>query len=157
MENKINIRLAVPADLDKLAELYIIFEEHFNMLDGTQNPIVSQKEKIQELTFSDNPLLRTLVAELNGRIIGAISFYKGIAWEMDACYHLPYFAVHPEFRGGRAAMLLMQEVKKFAIREKIKSFTFDVYGKNKTARRLYEHIGAKYWIDRDAHFMYLDL
>jgi len=157
--SKIKIRFAIPSDLDELVRLSVLFNEHFHMLDGTVSNGSAQSNKalIKKLNFSKNPLMRTLIAELEGRIIGAISFYKGFTVDTGEVYHFPYFFIRPEYRGSRAALFLFDSIKKIAKKEKIKFIAFSVYGKNKNAVKLYEHIRAKYWANDDEHFMYLEL
>ena len=157
---KIKIRFAGKGDLNALAEMAAAFDAHFMALDGRAGAVLgtaARKLEIRNLNFTKNPLMRTLVAELGGRIIGAISFYKGFTVDHGAAYHLPYFFIRPEFRGGRAAPLFFDAIKKLARREKIQSLVFSVYGPNKNAARLYAHAGAKYWAADDEHFMYMNL
>jgi GNAT superfamily N-acetyltransferase len=159
-KSKIKIRFAVPADLNELARLFVLFKTHFKNLDGKEfknPPITTYKSEIKNLTFSKSPLLRTLVAELDGRIVGAISFYPGYTTDTGKAYHFPYFLICPEYRGSKTALLLFDAIKKLAAKEKIAAFIFSVYGANKHAVKLYEHVGAKYWVDDDEHFMYMKI
>jgi len=162
--SKIKVRFAAAKDMGGLAELQIMFDRHFQALDGAVSKSPSDKTMeriglVKKLNFSKNPLLRTLVAELDGEgyPIGAISFYRGFATDIGEVYHVPYFFIRPEYRGSRAVLLLFDAVKKIAKKEKIGGLVFSVYGKNKSAAKLYEHAGAKYWADDDEHFMYLYL
>lgn len=156
---KIKIRFATLNDLDELAKLSALFEEHFCRIDNVceKKSLKSHKAQIKNLNFSKSPIMRTLVAVLNENIIGAISFYKGFTSDFGTAYHLPYFLIKPEHRGGRTALLFLEELKKLAKKEKINSFIFSVYGKNKSAVKLYKHAGAKYWSEEDEHFMYIKL
>ncbi|MDR1826127.1 MAG: GNAT family N-acetyltransferase [Rickettsiales bacterium] len=160
MKDRIKIRFAGPDDLNELTDLFVLFKEYFRALDGKDKikpPIAAYKAQIKSLNFSTKPILRTLVAEQGGRLVGAISFSKGWNCDFGTHYDLPYFFIQKEFRGSRAALLFFAAIKKLAKKEKIASLVFSVYGPNKSAAKLYEHIGAKYWADKDEHFMYLKL
>lgn len=156
---KIKTCLATPTDLDQLVELSALFNAHFSQLDNTvvKSDFPKIKQQIQKLNFSANPLMRTLIAVLEGNIIGAVSFYKGFTVDTGVVYHLPYFLIRPEYRGSKTAIYLFKALKKIAAKEKVHYFVFSVYGKNKNAVKLYEHINAKYWADDDEHFMYLKI
>ena len=162
--SKIKVRFAAAKDMNGLAELQIMFDRHFQALDGAVSKRPSEKTMkriglIKKLNFSKKPLLRTLVAEAGGGgyPVGAISFYRGFTADTGEVFHIPYFFIRPEYRGSRAILLLFNAVKKIAKKEKIGCLVFSVYGKNKSAAKLYEHVGAKYWADNDEHFMYLYL
>ena len=157
---KIKIRIAVPSDLTQLTELSVLFSTHFCRLEDANDdvmPFEECKAQILELNFAKNPLMRTLVAEKGHRLCGAISFYPGFTVDTGLVYHLPYFLIRPEYRGSRVALMLLEAVKILAYKENIKAFVFSVYGKNKNAVKLYEHMGARYWADNDEHFMYFNL
>lgn len=156
---KIKTRFALSTDLNQLVELSTLFDKYFSMLDNAalESNLSEKKQQIKKLNFSKNPLMRTLVAVLGENIIGAVSFYKGFTVDTGEVYHLPYFLIRPEYRGSKTALHLFNALKKAAAKEKIHFFVFSVYGKNKSASKLYEHAGAKYWADDDEHFMYLKI
>jgi len=171
----IKIRPATLSDLDALVHLQIEFEKFFQGLEDHyyKIPRSARRDEIRENNFGRKKFMRTLVAEItprnltiargprehDGTVIGAISFYPGFLNENppERTYHFPYLFVEEKFRGP-ATMALLNAVKKLAKAENIKRLVFSVYGRNKPARKLYEHIGAKYWAaDADEHFMYFDI
>ncbi|MCL2339221.1 MAG: GNAT family N-acetyltransferase [Proteobacteria bacterium] len=141
--------------------MQIAFEKFFQKLEDHSYDIPrdARRDQIAENNFGSRPFMRTLVAETNRRIIGAVSFYPGFLNENPPIktYHFPYLFVTPEFR-GTATIILLNAVKELARTENISRLVFSVYGRNIPAKKLYEHAGAKYWAaDADEHFMYFDV
>lgn len=156
----ITIRHATVFDLEILTDLQIQFEEFFQKLEGHhyEIPRDARRDEIRQNNFGRVKFMRTLVAEHNGTVIGAISFYPGFLNENppERTFHFPYIFVIEKYRGP-ATMMLLNAARKVAKSENIRRLVFSVYGRNTPAKKLYEHIGAKYWAgDEDEHFMYFD-
>ncbi|MCL2331643.1 MAG: GNAT family N-acetyltransferase [Proteobacteria bacterium] len=156
----IKIRRARINDVESLADLLISFHKYFQGLDHESHRIMRAKitDEITRLSFAGRPLLYIFVAESDGHVAGAVSFYNGWTTDASTMYHIPYLFLRPEFRGGRIAFALLRHVRDLARKTNVKRICFSVYGKNAPARKLYEHIGAKYWATaEDEHFMFYDV
>ena len=156
----IKIRRARINDVESLADLLISFHKYFQELDHESRPVMRAKviDEIPRLGFAGRPLLYIFVAESDGQIAGAVSFYNGWTTDASTMYHIPYLFMRPEFRGGRTVFALLWHVRDLARKTNVKRICFSVYGKNTPVRKLYEHIGAKYWdIAEDEHFMFYDV
>lgn len=156
----INIRPAQISDIEHLTDLSIKFEKFFQQLENNyyEIPRGRRRDEIIENNFGAAKFMRTLVAENDGQVVGAISFYPGYLNENPPrkVFHLPFLFVTEKFR-GRVTMILLESVREIAISNGIRQLIFSVYGRNIRAKQLYEHIGAKYWTDEDEHFMFYDL
>jgi N-acetylglutamate synthase-like GNAT family acetyltransferase len=155
----LKIRRARLRDIDGLTDIIIQFHKYFQTLNGENQEIQRNKiaTEIQSIAFGTHPLLYIFVAETNGKIIGAAAFYRGWTTDCGLMYHIPYLFVNSEFRGSRVVFALLGHIKDIAKKTNVHRFCFSVYGKNAIAKRLYEHIGAKYWAAaEDEHFMFYD-
>ncbi|MDR0726466.1 MAG: GNAT family N-acetyltransferase [Rickettsiales bacterium] len=159
MNTKISVRRARITDLEALTDLLVRFNKFFQGLDNGKSRIHRKQvsDEIRRVSFGDRPLLYIYVAELDGKIIGAISMYNGWTTDTSTMFHVPYLFVYPEFRGSRAVLALFFKIRDLAKKTKVGRICFSVYGKNSLTKKLYEHAGAKYWADDDEHFMYFNL
>lgn len=159
MNSKIKVRRARITDIDALTDLLVKFNKFFQELDNDKSRIYRKRvaDEIRRISFTDRPLLYIYVAELDGKIIGAISMYNGWTTDTSTMFHVPYLFIYPEFRGSRAVLTLFFKIRDIAKKTNVNRICFSVYGKNHLTQKLYEHAGAKYWSDDDEHFMYFNL
>jgi GNAT superfamily N-acetyltransferase len=153
-------RFATTDDIAQLAQLSILFEQHFINIDNETKPTRAAEfhtNRIYDYIFGPDKFMRAIVAESNGRVVGAAYLYYGFRNGSGKALDIPYFMIHPDFRGSSVFMELYNEIKELAHAENINKVIFSVYGKNKGAVKLYEKIGAKYYADEDEHFMYIEL
>ncbi|MCL1902229.1 MAG: GNAT family N-acetyltransferase [Alphaproteobacteria bacterium] len=156
MNGALKIRRARVNDIDQIADLLVSFHKHFQKLDHESKRIRRDKIKseIKRLSFDGRPLLYIYVAEIDGQIVGTISFYNGWTTDTSTMFHVPYLFITPEYRGSRVVFTLLSALRQIARKTNVTRICFTVYGKNTPTKKLYGHIGAKYWADEDEHFMY---
>ncbi|MDR2901767.1 MAG: GNAT family N-acetyltransferase [Lactobacillales bacterium] len=160
---KIKIRSARKNDIDALVEMQVGFEKYFQKLGSCEvykiNKAARRKD-IMDLNFSKNHIMRTLVAEIDGVVVGRISFYKGYVAEVPPCYifRLSGVFVREQYRRMGITKKLFDALIKIAKREKITSISWSVWGPNTSAVKFYDAIGAKYYSkEYDEHYMFLDV
>lgn len=116
------------------------------------------------LMFEDelyNPNAHYLVAEVSGKIVGYIGF-----WKIIDEGHITNIAVHPDFRGLGYGRELISAMMQKAKEMDLKAITLEVRISNESAISLYESFGfvssgirKKYYSDNneDALIMWLKL
>ena len=166
MKNKTThlIRLARKKDIEQLVDLQVEFEKFFIKI-GSSKPYkinrISRKKDIIDLNFAKNHIMRTIVAENDEkRIVGKISFYKGYLAEVPPYYifRLSGVFVDEKSRGLGLSKMMLGKLFEIAKKENIKSISWSVWGKNKSAVKFYENIGAKYYeSEYDEHYMFIDV
>lgn len=158
--SEVKIRFIEQKDLKDMSILLTSFENYFCDLDNVKKKYFYISENnLNDIHFSDNKFLRTLIAEKDDKMIGIISFYKGILFEDNPYYvfHLPQMFVVSEFRNTNVIQKLLLSVRTIAIKEKISKLVFSVYGLNKSVQKHYEGLGANYFANDNEHFMYFDI
>ncbi|GHT00456.1 hypothetical protein FACS189421_12560 [Bacteroidia bacterium] len=156
----LNVRRAKSADIADLTDILVLFHKYFKELNGETQRIhrAAVQREIQNLAFESHPLLYIYVATENEKVIGAVSFYRGWTTDASLMYHIPYLFIRPEYRGSRATFALLNHISRLARKTNVRRLCFSVYGKNLPVKKLYEHIGAKYWADaEDELFMFFDI
>jgi GNAT superfamily N-acetyltransferase len=165
VHKEVKVRWAEPKDLDALVSMQVKFEKFFQNIgcdqyDITPAGVQERRNDIEKLNFSTNPLLRTFVAEVDGHVIGRVSFYRGHSAGIPPYYNfnLAGLFVDPDYRGLRIAEKLFAALTELGKQEGITKIRWSVWGPNKSAARFYERIGGKYYQQEDdEHFMFLKL
>ena len=88
-----------------------------------------------------NPLARYVVL-LDKQKPGNVIAYVGY-WKIFDEGHITNVAVHPDWRGRKAATYLMQQMMQFAASEGLKDMTLEVRRSNMAAQGLYTKLGFK--------------
>jgi len=92
--------------------------------------------------FSENPLFRTFVAEIDGNIIGmALYYYRYSTWK-GKTIHLEDLVVTEQFRGSGAGFALYSEIIKQGKKDKVRRIEWNVLDWNTPAIAFYEKSGA---------------
>jgi ribosomal-protein-alanine N-acetyltransferase len=91
-----------------------------------------------EKDIGENILASYLIAETNGQLVG----YAGI-WVVIDEGHITNIAVHPDWRGGGVATMLLMELLETARRKGAKRFTLEMRVSNANAGALYEKFGFR--------------
>lgn len=156
------IRFAEKKDLDDLVDLQVEFESFFQNMGCDKYTIdrENRKESICELNFSQNPLLRTLVVEIEGGVVGRVSFYRGYnaAVPPIKVFHLSGILVRKEYRGNHLSERLFEKLIEIAKGEGVSRIFWSVWGPNDSAIKFYERIGGKFFQkEEDEHFMFLEI
>ena len=143
------IREAVPADFDTLARLYSELDAYHAAvhpdLFRVPDPTAARPDAYyQELL--DSPLCRLLVAEVDGQVVGFVSFRLDYSPELPNC--LPYtyvkvsdLEVTPAFRRRGLGRRLMQAAEDWARKKGAVSLVLNVFDFNENARELYRALG----------------
>ena len=157
------MRLATSKDLDALVDMQVEFEKYFqntNCCEKYKINKISRRKDILALNFSKNHIARTLIAEVNGEIVGRISFYKGYWAEVPPYwgFRLSGLFVHEKYRKMGISKMLFEALTKIAKKEKMKTISWSVWGQNVPAVRFYENLGGKYYSrEHDEHYMFYDV
>jgi ribosomal-protein-alanine N-acetyltransferase len=122
----VRIRRALPEDTDAVAALdRVCFRTPWARNDF-------------EKEFTENILASYLIAESGGRLIG----YAGI-WVVSDEGHITNIAVHPDWRDGGIATMLLQELLRIARGKGAARFTLEVRVSNEHALALYGKFGFR--------------
>lgn len=148
----INIRMAVKSDVNVLGDLWEGFEDFFihheksNCCTGYKTQKEKYKKDITKLNFSQNPIRWTLVAEVNGQVVGQISWMKLYMANMPPVFHyrLSGIYVKLDFRNMGIGKKLFFELTRIAEKEKVSAIKWGVWGKNEIAKKFYNTIEGKY-------------
>lgn len=104
--------------------------------------IISVKD-LQRDGFSENPLFKTFVAEVDNEIIGvALYYYRYSTWK-GRTIHLEDLVVRENKRGTGAGFALYSEIIKQGKKDNVKRIEWNVLDWNTNAVKFYEKSGAK--------------
>ncbi|CAM4021169.1 MULTISPECIES: GNAT family N-acetyltransferase [Flavobacterium] len=104
--------------------------------------IISLKD-LQRDGFSENPLFKTFVAEVDNEIIGvALYYYRYSTWK-GRTIHLEDLVVRENKRGTGAGFALYSEIIKQGKKDNVKRIEWNVLDWNTNAVKFYEKSGAK--------------
>jgi len=106
------------------------------------NAVVVTVADLERDGFSENPLFRTFVAEIDGNIIGmALYYYRYSTWK-GKTIHLEDLVVTEQFRGSGAGFALYSEIIKQGKKDKVRRIEWNVLDWNTPAIAFYEKSGA---------------
>ncbi len=108
-------------------------------------------ERSFQFEVTSNPASRCLVAEVEGRVVGAV-----VAWLLVDELHIATLATHPEFRRQGIAQALLTAVLRRGAQEGAVSSFLEVRAGNLAAQALYRKFGyeatglrRRYYRDND--------
>lgn len=108
-------------------------------------------ERSFQFEVTSNPASRCLVAEVDGRVVGAV-----VAWLLVDELHIATLATHPEFRRQGIAQALLTAVLRRGAQEGAVSSFLEVRAGNLAAQALYRKFGyeatglrRRYYRDND--------
>ena len=108
-------------------------------------------ERSFQFEVTSNPASRCLVAEVEGRVVGAV-----VAWLLVDELHIATLATHPEFRRQGVAQALLTAVLRRGAQEGAVSSFLEVRAGNLAAQALYRKFGyeatglrRRYYRDND--------
>ncbi len=143
------IRKAKQSDAKDLARLYIQFWEAHKKVD----PLLEFNKKItlkNQIEFAKKDIRKrntiTLVADLNGRIIGFIEFFIK---KNEPCFKIKEYGylnaatTHKEFRGKGVMKELTKAATKMLREKRIKYIKTNVYNSNDAAMKTWIKSGFK--------------
>jgi len=84
-------------------------------------------------------------AEVNGKIAGYLLYHGGYDTDKGIrIYYITDLYVRPEYRRQGVGRKLIEELKKISKKTGVKKLFWQVFAPNRTARKFYWHIGARY-------------
>lgn len=124
----------MPVVLELIKELAIFEKE--------PDAVVVTSEDLIRDGFSENPLFKTFVAEVDNAIIGvALYYYRYSTWK-GKTIHLEDLVVKENKRGTGAGFALYSEIIKQGKRENVRRIEWNVLDWNTNAITFYEKSGA---------------
>lgn len=137
------IRPAKPTDVSAILTLIkelATFEKEPEAVDVTEQELLDNG-------FGANPLFQTIVAEINGEIVGmALYYYRFSTWK-GKTLHLEDLIVRQSFRGQGVGYELYKAFIKVAEKLGVRRIEWVVLNWNKPAIDFYEKSGAKILAD----------
>jgi len=134
-------RKALMKDLNAINELTVEMHNHLGALVGIE---FSKEELKEEMYESKDDLKNLYVAELNGKVIGYVSFSQRVEENefFGKYYHLYHIAVKQGFRKRGIASKLFSILLQKAKKENVNIVT-GTFCLNKEALRFYRKVGFK--------------
>lgn len=133
------IRKGTKEDMASVLELIkelAVFEKEPDAVVVTADDLVNDG-------FSENPLFKTFVAEVDNAIIGvALYYYRYSTWK-GKTIHLEDLVVKENKRGTGAGFALYSEIIKQGKRDNVRRIEWNVLDWNTNAITFYEKSGAK--------------
>ncbi|MBE7536117.1 MAG: ribosomal protein S18-alanine N-acetyltransferase [Anaerolineales bacterium] len=93
-------------------------------------------ERSFRFEITDNPASRAWVAELNGKVVGAI-----VAWLLVDEAHIATIATHPDFRRRGIASKLLSHALRMMMNEGALTSVLEVRESNSAAQEMYRKFG----------------
>lgn len=137
------IRRGVAEDMERvhfLIKELAIFENEPEAVEVTVEDLIRDG-------FSNNPLFRTFIAEVNGEIVGLALFYFRYSTWKGKTIHMEDLIVTQNYRGRGIGMALYKEIIKEGAREGVKRIEWNVLDWNTNAIDFYKKTGANVFDD----------
>lgn len=113
--------------LDDIAQVVAIDKASFSL---------PWPERSFRFEITDNPASRAWVAELDGKVVGAI-----VAWLLVDEAHIATIATHPDFRRRGIASKLLSHVLRMMMNEGALKSVLEVRESNSAAQEMYRKFG----------------
>jgi GNAT superfamily N-acetyltransferase len=140
----VRIRPAVPADLADIKLLLREFAEHLNAI-GEPEPVLDEEiDRIEELAFGPRAVCTVLIAEVDGKVAGHLSYFWGLSMEGVApALFVGDLYVRGGYRGQGVGRMLMQHARGIAEARRANQVLWTVWRKNAAAQAFYRRLGAR--------------
>ncbi|SFA50862.1 N-acetylglutamate synthase, GNAT family [Parageobacillus thermantarcticus] len=128
------IRKAVIKDVPELASL----------MEQLGYPTTVESMTIRFNNIESNPSYHTLVAEMNGKVVGMIGLCTGVLYEKDGLYaRVIAFVVDSNYRNKGIGKLLIKEAERWARNQGAHSIVLNSGNRpeRKNAHEFYKHMG----------------
>lgn len=138
----IKIRETTKNDVDALYNLILGIARYHNQEDA----VITNKQEMLSSGFDndENPKFRTLLAEVNGEIVGYLSYtWNYSIWNGCEFMNLDDLFVLSECRGKKVGLHLMQRAKDICMAKSISFIRWEAQRDNNEAITFYKRLGAK--------------
>ena len=137
--HRMDIRFAKKEDLPQIIELC---REHA-AYEGTEYDSVNKIELLSEFVFGQDQVLKCLVVEQINSIAGYATFMTQFStWDAGFYLYLDCLFLRENSRGQGIGMLLIEEIKKYALVEKCNVIQWQTPLFNHEAISFYQKIGG---------------
>lgn len=143
----VKIRAAKRSDSEEIGSMASDFADYLRSLGDRTNFQFNAKTFLRD-GFGRNRAFDGLVAKADGKIVGYLLYHGG--YDIDRAIRTLYLAdlyVRPEYRRQGVGRKLIEELKKVSKKIGVKKLVWTVFAPNRTARKFYWHIGARYTRD----------
>jgi ribosomal protein S18 acetylase RimI-like enzyme len=143
----VRIRAIKRDDANEIGAMAKDFADYLRSLGDTTHFQFNAKTFLRD-GFGHNRAFRGFIAEVNGVATGYLLYHEG--YDTDKAVRILYIAdlyVRPEYRRQGVGRALMERAQKICKESGGKKMVWTVYVSNRTARRFYWHIGARYTKD----------
>jgi len=138
-ESTHSIRYVLKEDMEQLIELcrqHAAFEQ-------AEYDATNKSELLSERLFSKSALLKCIVVELEGDLIGYATFMKHYStWDASNYVYMDCLFLNIDARNRRIGQELMEEIKSYAIAEDCQLIQWQTPKDNRDAIRFYHRLGA---------------
>lgn len=139
MKEQITIRPLKETEMDDLIQLchaHAIFE-------GSEYNSEGKAKKLTAFIFEETPVLKCLVAELHGELLGYITFTKEFStWSAEYFYHMDCLYLKEDIRKLGLGKKLMHAMVEDAKHNNINHIQWQTPESNQNAIDFYHRIGA---------------
>lgn len=136
----VGVRPLEPRDVPRLLDLIDGLADY----EKLPRPDAAARERLAEDAAADPPRFRTLLAELDGRIVGyAIYFFTYSTFLARPTLYLEDIFVRPDQRGRGAGRALFRACAAEAVRQQCGRMEWQVLDWNQPSIDFYERAGAK--------------
>lgn len=142
---KHTIRIATKSDMSQVLELIKELAEFEKETDA----VVITKEDLERDGFSEHPLFKCFVAEMDGHIDGIALFYPRYSTWKGRTLHLEDLVVRGNKRGLGLGSALFKEVIAYGSKQGVRRIEWVVLNWNETAVEFYKKNGALVLSDWD--------
>jgi GNAT superfamily N-acetyltransferase len=135
------VRALRPDDLPRLLELIDGLADY----EKLARPDASARERLAADAIADPPSFRTLLAEIDGEIVGyAIYFFTYSTFRARPTLYLEDVFVLPERRGQGAGVALFRACARQAVRNRCARMEWHVLDWNEPSIAFYKRLGARH-------------
>ena len=135
----VNIRKAIAQDIDTLYDLIMGIAKHH----GQEAYVKTTKEEMLAAGFGENPQFGALLAEVDGKAAGYLSYtWNYSIWNGAEYMNLDDLFVWPEFRSQKVGLKLMEAAKALCAEKSVHAIRWEVESNNAGAIKFYQRLGA---------------
>jgi ribosomal protein S18 acetylase RimI-like enzyme len=136
----IKIRYAKSSDVQQIYELILSIADHH----GQSKSVETNTRELLAAGFCENPKFGILLAELNGAVVGFVSFSIHYSiWRGQDYLNIDDVYVSQSSRGLGIGEKLMQESRNHCAGIGVSRIRWEVEADNRNAIRFYQRLGAQ--------------